>query len=499
MFARSEAPVLAASSAGWQASHLANDIGPLKNITAIALDVILCRGLLGPFPVVPAIGPPAPGTSPIRLLPEEMLSENFCRVCAASCVTVLNSISFFASNGAQDTLVQTHPSWRAVAEATPLLWCKLYIDYFTPNWYIEAHVANMDALPLDVNIFFDLPEAASCACDSDGADYVLVYDVSGARPDSGDDPDDDGLPDYSLPINPIQLNDSADKALACLVAAKRSLPHWRDVSMWTSTDVLLSQILTVFAASPAPNIESLLFACPSYTTNRRSCDSLFISHAPLFHGNLPKLQSLHLISAVLPCCEKEFSGHRYWLEHPAPVSSGVNTPLADSPVVAPEESAAAPSDSPEINYRKRLQRSGSGPPSTTSADEGGQIFIVCSAQTYILRTVAFEFQRDLNRLGFIAIWKGFQATVDGREDTKDNNEREMSRKMTEHTWRAVNGRSERELKLPPIFPLALYARRVDAVPRLMIGRSIHSRGAVRYLRRGPRSRNTAAYEGMPEV
>ncbi|KAJ6536052.1 hypothetical protein B0H19DRAFT_1079583 [Mycena capillaripes] len=236
------------------------------------------------------IGPPPEGFCPINKLPNEMLAECFGHFCRDSSVTPIGSVSFWAYNHARDTIMHTRRGWRQIVLDHPIFWCKLLIDSSTHYKYIERHVSNTGALHVDVHISLSI---SSMSIDSDN-DGALTDDSSSTN--------------YSLPINPLDLLRSSEHAKHCLLAARESVPLWRWVHISTSVDILLLDILQVLGGSPAPKLRSLTFTCPSYTTNRRTCDALFMIPPPLFGAHMPALEELHLISASLPWGESNYFG-----------------------------------------------------------------------------------------------------------------------------------------------------------------------------------------------
>jgi hypothetical protein len=100
---------------------------------------------------------PADGSSPIDILPNELLSEIFLHIChdAAIITATVITVSFWSHNCARDVIRHTCSRWRQVANAQSTLWTKLYIGTYTLPTSITAHVSHLGRLPVDVRICLD--------------------------------------------------------------------------------------------------------------------------------------------------------------------------------------------------------------------------------------------------------------------------------------------------------------------------------------------------------
>ncbi|KAJ7270157.1 hypothetical protein B0H12DRAFT_1067551 [Mycena haematopus] len=239
--------------------------------------------------VFAVIAPPKNNSAPITRLPNEMLSTIFSHFCAGNSLIDMDTISFYAHNNAVHLVRKVCRDWQAVADSTPILWCKLYINCATPPSYTASHISRIKALPLDV--------------------YISLDPISEDSDDGESDHSEDSYFDYSL-----DLSDCYENARGSLEVAKKSLHLWRNVEIHATTHISLCMLLELYGDAPAPNIQSFSFSCAQYGANRLLLYPFLIKPPRIFGGYLPKLTTLRLLSATLPWGEAAYFGQLEMLE-----------------------------------------------------------------------------------------------------------------------------------------------------------------------------------------
>ncbi|KAJ7032303.1 hypothetical protein C8F04DRAFT_1185151 [Mycena alexandri] len=209
-------------------------------------------------------------------LPTEIWIEIFECFCSD------DTTEFTGYNAARDYLCSCCPQWNLLIEATGIFWKRLSITCVTSVSEIERHV-RCATIHEDISM-----------------DVVIALDINDVW-----GPDFEGEPSGFLHESDIVYRLSV--AAECLIVAAPTVVHWRRVCLSAATEDFMAIIITTFLHLPAPELTSLLLACPTYVFGlHRNCDRLFIQPPALFNRAVPKLDYLRIINAVLPWGDPAF-------------------------------------------------------------------------------------------------------------------------------------------------------------------------------------------------
>ncbi|KAJ7635503.1 hypothetical protein DFH06DRAFT_1336524 [Mycena polygramma] len=219
------------------------------------------------------------GPPPIMRLPIEVSAEIFLHVAEGATDTV-SWMSFGAYNDALRRLAGIDPSWKAIMDADPRFWCKLFVDQLTSDATVANYVSRSGVLPLDITFFYDLSGEVGPNAFTQG---------------------------YSMPIRPLELHRASDNAIRCLRTALPSIARWRRVVFWSSTDLFLLNFLLVCGQLAAVRLHSFVLVCPTFEGNRRGCEDLFVDPHRIFGSSIASLRILRVIEAAVPWVPTYFS------------------------------------------------------------------------------------------------------------------------------------------------------------------------------------------------
>ncbi|KAJ7156488.1 hypothetical protein C8R43DRAFT_949355 [Mycena crocata] len=201
------------------------------------------------------------------LLPVELWIEILIIVCEC------DSDTAFDHNAVRDMLLKCFPEWEAIIKGCPHFWRFLTIDCLSTVESVSRAIEFVQTTHIDVIIRLE--------------------------PDDEFD-DDSEKPDHSLPLPIIKADYPyrMDVSRRSMEAALPSSHLWKTICLWTAREEWITPMLDVLEYVSAPNLTSILFACPPRYPPRQTTQ--FSPPPPLFNGVLPNLVELELIDTALP-------------------------------------------------------------------------------------------------------------------------------------------------------------------------------------------------------